>query len=154
MVLPSLLSFWTRFKPPPPPFHPPCSHSPPTSTHCPWDCMRRTTQGSDLLRVSRSRRCLQQTRSSTLETQVVAETTPRLAAGSRISFILAGSKAGAWGELAARQATEARPESTERAVGLAAAEPDDAQWLAAQSIPKCQMPASSVCAGACWGAAK
>lgn len=47
----------------------------------------------------------------------MAETTPRLAwdAGSRISFILAESRAGAWGELAARQATEARPESTERA---------------------------------------
>lgn len=39
----------------------------PTSTHWPWDCMSSRTQGSDLLRVSRSRRCLQLTRSSTLE---------------------------------------------------------------------------------------
>lgn len=47
----------------------PCAQHPalPTSTHCPWDCMSSRTQGSDLLRVSRSRRCLQLTRSSTLE---------------------------------------------------------------------------------------
>lgn len=45
------------------------SHRPalPTSTHWPWDCMSSRTQGSDLLRVSRSRRCLQLTLSSTLE---------------------------------------------------------------------------------------
>lgn len=74
---------------------------PPTSIHWPWDCMSSTTQGSDLLSVSRSSRCLQLTRSSTLETQV-AETTPRedWDARSGISFILA--EGGMGGVLARR----------------------------------------------------
>lgn len=61
-----------------------------TSVHCPLFCTISMTHGSDLFSVSRSSRDLQDTRSSTLETQVAGPL--RLVAGemaSRTSFILA-----------------------------------------------------------------
>lgn len=60
-----------------------------TSIHCPLFCTMRTTQGSDLLSVSRSRRPLHETRSSTLVTHVAGPL--RLVAGevaSWTSFIM------------------------------------------------------------------
>lgn len=63
-----------------------------TSVHCPLVCTMSMTQGSDLFSVSRSSRALQDTRSSTLETQVAGPL--RLVAGevaSWTSFILAQS---------------------------------------------------------------
>lgn len=50
-----------------------------TSVHCPLVCTMSMTQGSDLFNVSRSSRALQDTRSSTLETQVAGPL--RLVAG-------------------------------------------------------------------------
>lgn len=50
-----------------------------TSVHCPLVCTMSITQGSDLFSVSRSSRALQDTRSSTLETQVAGPL--RLVAG-------------------------------------------------------------------------
>lgn len=61
-----------------------------TSVHCPLVWTMRMTQGSDLFSVSRSSRALQDTRSSTLETQAAGPL--RLVAGevaSWSSFILA-----------------------------------------------------------------
>lgn len=75
-----------------------------TSVHCPWVCTMRMTHGSDLFSVSLSSKALQETRSSTLETQVAGP--PRLAAGevaSWMSFILDGG--GARGSVAASQPT-------------------------------------------------
>lgn len=60
-----------------------------TSIHCPLFCTMSTTQGSDLLSVSRSRRPLHETRSSTLVTHVAGPL--RLVAGevaSWTSFIM------------------------------------------------------------------
>lgn len=54
-----------------------------TSVHWPWFCTMMMTQGSDLLRVSRSSRALHATRSSTLETQ--AEGTPLRAAAGEVA---------------------------------------------------------------------
>lgn len=50
-----------------------------TSVHCPLVCTMSMTQGSDLFNVSRSSSALQDTRSSTLETQVAGPL--RLVAG-------------------------------------------------------------------------
>lgn len=50
-----------------------------TSVHCPLFCTMSMTHGSDLFSVSRSSRALQDTRSSTLETQVAGPL--RLVAG-------------------------------------------------------------------------
>lgn len=47
-----------------------------TSVHWPWFCTMRMTQGSDLLSVSRSNRVLQETRSSTLDTQAAGPAMP------------------------------------------------------------------------------
>lgn len=66
-----------------------------TSVHCPLVCTISMTQGSDLFSVSRSSRALQDTRSSTLETQVAGPL--RLVAGevaSWTSFILVQSTTG------------------------------------------------------------
>lgn len=66
-----------------------------TSVHCPLVCTISMTQGSDLFSVSRSSRALQDTRSSTLETQVAGPL--RLVAGevaSWTSFILVESTTG------------------------------------------------------------
>lgn len=64
-----------------------------TSVHCPFVCTMSMTQGSDLFSVSRSSRALQDTRNSTLVTQVAGPL--RLVAGevaSWMSFILAQGK--------------------------------------------------------------